>query len=134
MGEQPKHVIKEFKTGYYLIPDHSVPVPKSFECKDTIIDPFCDPRNPRTITFQDVKSAAALIADGVEKTPCPVIKKNSVNEFYHNFLNRVSLLISAVEYIRCLWHGFVFEKGLLTIYRQVNFFDFFVSSLIDDLN
>ena len=86
MSEQPKHVIKEFKTGYYLIPDHSVPVPKAFECNDTIIDPFCDPRNPRTITFQDVKSAASLIADGVEKTPCPVIKKKSVNEFITIFL------------------------------------------------
>ena len=75
MSEQPKHVIKEFKTGYYLIPDHSVPVPKSFECKDAIIDPFCDPKNPRRITFHEITSAAFLIQSGIEKTPCPVRRR-----------------------------------------------------------
>ena len=86
MGEQPKHVIKEFKTGYYLIPDHSVPIRKEFESNDTIIDPFCDPKNPRRITFDDVTSAAFLIKSGVERTPCPVIKKKSVKQFTTIFL------------------------------------------------
>ena len=117
---EPKHIIKEFKTGYYLIPDHSVPVPTSFETSDTMIDPFCDPRNPKKVTFHEITSAAFLIQSGIEKTPCPVIKKNSVTEFVTIFLTDYSLLISAVECIRFLWHGFVFEKGLLTIYWQVS--------------
>lgn len=39
---------------------------------EEIIDPQCDPNNPKKISFQDVTSAALLIKDGIEKTPCPV--------------------------------------------------------------
>lgn len=35
-------------------------------------DPFCDPKNPRIITFHDITSAAFKIKSGIEITPCPV--------------------------------------------------------------
>lgn len=35
-------------------------------------DPLCSPKNVQKITFQDVTTAAFLIKDGVEYTPCPV--------------------------------------------------------------
>lgn len=35
------------------------------------VDPFCDPKNPKRISFHDVTSAAFLIKGGVERTPCP---------------------------------------------------------------
>ncbi|KAG5672796.1 hypothetical protein PVAND_002889 [Polypedilum vanderplanki] len=37
---------------------------------ETVEDPFCDERNPRIITFQDVCQAAFMIRGGVETTPC----------------------------------------------------------------
>lgn len=39
---------------------------------DEIVDPFCDSKNPKQISFHDVTSAAFLIKGGVERTPCPV--------------------------------------------------------------
>lgn len=36
-------------------------------------DPFCNANNPLKITFQDVTSAAFMIKNGIELTPCPVI-------------------------------------------------------------
>lgn len=39
---------------------------------DEIEDPFCNENNPLKITFQDVTSAAFMIRNGVELTPCPV--------------------------------------------------------------
>lgn len=39
---------------------------------ETVVDPFCDEKNPRIITFQDVCQAAFMIRGGVEVTPCSV--------------------------------------------------------------
>lgn len=39
---------------------------------EEIEDPFCNANNPLKITFQDVTSAAFMIKNGVELTPCPV--------------------------------------------------------------
>lgn len=39
---------------------------------EEIVDPFCDSKNPKRISFHDVTSAAFLIKGGVERTPCPV--------------------------------------------------------------
>lgn len=39
---------------------------------DDKIDPFCDPSKPQRISFHDVTSAAFLIKEGIERTPCPV--------------------------------------------------------------
>lgn len=36
-------------------------------------DPACDPKKPVKISFQDVTSAAFVIRNGIEKTPCMVI-------------------------------------------------------------
>lgn len=50
---------------------------------DDKIDPFCDPNKPQRISFHDVTSAAFLIKDGIERTPCPVstsITHSSVNQ------------------------------------------------------
>jgi hypothetical protein len=39
---------------------------------ETVEDPFCDEKNPRIISFQDVCQAAFMIRGGVEVTPCSV--------------------------------------------------------------
>lgn len=39
---------------------------------ETVADPFCDEKNPRIITFQDVCQAAFMIKGGVDVTPCRV--------------------------------------------------------------
>ena len=72
---KPKPIIKEVNTGFIITPDKSVPPPKVFESNESILDPYCDPKNPQKISFHDITSAAFLIKDGVERTPCPVIKK-----------------------------------------------------------
>ncbi|XP_017142318.1 L-threonine ammonia-lyase [Drosophila miranda] len=46
---------------------------------EEILDPFCDPANPRKISFHDVTSAAFLIRGGVERTPCP---KSTSSDLY----------------------------------------------------
>lgn len=38
-----------------------------------IEDPFCNAKSPLKITFQDVTSAAFMIKNGIELTPCPVM-------------------------------------------------------------
>ncbi|XP_052225619.1 L-threonine ammonia-lyase-like isoform X2 [Dreissena polymorpha] len=38
--------------------------------EEVILDKFCDPDNPITITFQDISAAAYKIRDGIERTPC----------------------------------------------------------------
>ncbi|KAL3869379.1 hypothetical protein ACJMK2_042064 [Sinanodonta woodiana] len=35
-----------------------------------ILDEFCNPDNPKIISFQDVSAAAYKIKDGIQKTPC----------------------------------------------------------------
>lgn len=37
-----------------------------------IVDPHCTATNPYTVTFQDITSAAFLIKNGIEYTPCTV--------------------------------------------------------------
>lgn len=39
---------------------------------ETVDDPFCDEKNPRIISFQDVCQAAFMIKGGVDVTPCRV--------------------------------------------------------------
>lgn len=46
--------------------------PVQAEVPEALIDPHCDPNNPQRISFHDVTSAAFLIKDDVERTPCPV--------------------------------------------------------------
>ncbi|CAM1325313.1 Uncharacterised protein g8914 [Pycnogonum litorale] len=40
------------------------------ETDDVLFDPFCDPENPVSITFQDISAAAYRIKDGIMRTPC----------------------------------------------------------------
>lgn len=35
-----------------------------------LFDPWCDPKNPRTIQFQDISAAAFKIKSGIMMTPC----------------------------------------------------------------
>ena len=35
-------------------------------------DPYCQEHNPQKITFNDITSAAFMIKDGIENTPCSV--------------------------------------------------------------
>lgn len=39
---------------------------------ETVADPYCDEKNPRVITFQDVCQAAFMIKGGIDVTPCRV--------------------------------------------------------------
>lgn len=39
---------------------------------ETVADPFCDEKNPKIITFQDVCQAAFMIKGGIDVTPCRV--------------------------------------------------------------
>lgn len=39
---------------------------------ETVEDPYCDEKNPRIITFQDVCQAAFMIKGGIDVTPCRV--------------------------------------------------------------
>lgn len=39
---------------------------------ETVADPFCDEKNPRVITFQDVCQAAFMIKGGIDVTPCKI--------------------------------------------------------------
>lgn len=43
---------------------------------ETVEDPFCDEKNPRIISFQDVCQAAFMIKGGIDVTPCRVIILN----------------------------------------------------------
>lgn len=52
--------------------DESVKRLSISEVAETVADPFCDEKNPRVITFQDVCQAAFMIRGGVETTPCSV--------------------------------------------------------------
>jgi hypothetical protein len=42
---------------------------------ETVADPFCDEKNPKVITFQDVCQAAFMIKGGIDVTPCRVSEK-----------------------------------------------------------
>lgn len=69
---------------------------------DEIEDPFCNANNPLKITFQDVTSAAFMIRNGVELTPCPVIFFFQILfSFTYNyfFLNRDQIFQSLPEWI-----------------------------------
>jgi hypothetical protein len=39
---------------------------------ETVADPFCDEKNPKVISFQDVCQAAFMIKGGIDVTPCRV--------------------------------------------------------------
>ena len=39
---------------------------------EELVDSFCDPNNPRVLTFQDVSAAAYMIKPGIQQTPCTV--------------------------------------------------------------
>ena len=49
-------------------------------------DPQCNPNNPIRVNFQDVTSAAFLIKNGVERTPCVVSSPPAVGRLRVNFL------------------------------------------------
>ena len=39
---------------------------------EELVDSFCDPNNPRVLSFQDVSAAAYMIKSGIQHTPCTV--------------------------------------------------------------
>ena len=43
---------------------------------EAIIDPMCDPKKPRKITFEDVSAAFFVIKDNIRETPCTVNTKS----------------------------------------------------------
>ena len=42
--------------------------------KEEIKDPWCDPENPRIVSFENVSAAAFRIRDGIVRSPCDVSK------------------------------------------------------------
>lgn len=53
---------------------------RSFETdQEILLDPHCNPEKPQRISFHDVTSAAFLIKDDIEKTPCAVGLQTSNN-------------------------------------------------------
>lgn len=42
------------------------------EDREDILDEFCDPENPKSLTFQDVSAASFKIKKGVVRTECSV--------------------------------------------------------------
>ena len=74
--------------GFVVMSDPAAVVPQSFEGTDEILDPFCDPASPKVISFQDITSAAFLIKDGIERTPCPVgiVNIESISLYNQKFI------------------------------------------------
>lgn len=56
--------------------EKSEPIKKELQVPDnvveTVADPFCDEKNPKIISFQDVCQAAFMIKGGIDVTPCRV--------------------------------------------------------------
>ncbi|CAG9807557.1 unnamed protein product [Chironomus riparius] len=67
--EQNENVPKDEKKVTFEEMDCSTK-PDSTDVAETVQDPFCDEKNPRVITFQDVCQAAFMIRGGIETTPC----------------------------------------------------------------
>ena len=40
--------------------------------EEELVDIFCDPKNPKILSFQDVSAAAYKIKNGIQHTPCTV--------------------------------------------------------------
>lgn len=86
VGEVSQDDCNEFqnsKTDYNLnienVTQVANKIENSVDSSEELLDPFCDPRNPKKITFQDVTTAAFLIKGGIERTPCP---RSSSSESY----------------------------------------------------
>jgi hypothetical protein len=47
---------------------------------ETVADPFCDEKNPKVISFQDVCQAAFMIKGGIDVTPCRVRNESPLIE------------------------------------------------------
>ena len=56
--------------------EKSEPIKKELRVPDSVVetvaDPFCDEKNPKIISFQDVCQAAFMIKGGIDVTPCRV--------------------------------------------------------------
>ncbi|KAK7085044.1 hypothetical protein SK128_026828 [Halocaridina rubra] len=48
--------------------------------EDILYDPWCDPKNPRVINFQDVSAAAFKIKAGIMNTPCTRSHMSSITD------------------------------------------------------
>uniref|UniRef100_A0A1I8PCX6 L-serine deaminase n=1 Tax=Stomoxys calcitrans TaxID=35570 RepID=A0A1I8PCX6_STOCA len=70
-NDAAKAFIKKNNNGAVVIRNPDTVTPKKFDVQGESLDPHCDPLNPKTISFRDITSAAFLIKDGVERTPCP---------------------------------------------------------------
>ena len=62
---------------------------QKMEDSEELVDSFCDPHNPRVLTFQDVSAAAYKIKSGIQHTPCTVsyyhkIKKSRTHKICCN--------------------------------------------------
>lgn len=76
-----KAFVKENFNGTVVMRNPAVDLPRQFDANGEILDPHCDPNNPQKISFHDITSAAFLIKDGVERTPCPVSFQSDLDEY-----------------------------------------------------
>lgn len=61
---------------------------EDFEIIEDVEDPYCIAENPVKVSFQDITSAAFLIKNGIQNTPCQVSVKTlrpEVHQAQENF-------------------------------------------------
>lgn len=93
--------------------------PKTTEVDKKLLeleDPLCSPNNIHKITFQDVTTAAFLIKDGVEYTPCPVIAIRDSSQSI--CLKNVSSLVE-ITIVGTVGDVNLSEKGVSAVHWKV---------------
>lgn len=115
--EKPKVEVKvkfdEKKVKFEDKKDSKLTLPDSVS--ETVEDPYCDEKNPKIITFQDVCQAAFMIKGGIDVTPCRVSFKFYAQTSRKKMLTD-DLIAAAISYFRSLWNGNLLEKGISSIY------------------
>lgn len=83
--------------------DHSV--------AETVEDPYCDEKNPRIITFQDVCQAAFMIKGGVDVTSCKVSRRKCCK-----LPIWTRIISTAITFVGNLRNGNLFEERVSSIH------------------
>ena len=76
--------------------------------EESVQDLFCDPKNPKVVTFENVCKAAHLIRKGVEHTLCLVR-----NKIFKNLkLDSFCVQFPEITFVRKAGHGNLSENGI----------------------
>jgi threonine dehydratase len=81
----------------------SIDLPQLQITPEDLFDPYCDPENPKKISFNDVSAAAYRIKGKVENTPCGVkLLGFCVSGVRNSFLSRsLSFYFGPVSVLTC---------------------------------